>query len=156
MGGLGSQSYDSEMGRRVAVAGLVSLLVIAAGASVGYASGRDLQANATGWTPDGAAPDTFWESQLLNLPGVEITDIHCHGRRTLDFQYGATHPARNPCYPGNYDRTSGWGVMWIIPGTDSAVYQSFVNGGAYSYSVESLLHPATPPVPIPNQGVPAP
>jgi hypothetical protein len=135
---------------RAVLIGLFSLSVLVAGATVAYASGTDLQTLAPGWTSDGAAPDTFWDSPVINIPGVQVTDIHCHGRRTLDFQYGATRPARNPCYLGNYDRTSGWGVLWIVPGTQTALYQAFQNGGAYTYYVANLIPAPNPPSSMPG------
>lgn len=59
--------------KRASVVGLLSLLGMAAGAGVAYASGT------TRWSPDGAAPDTFWNG-FAGIEGIGgLVDVHCHG-----------------------------------------------------------------------------
>jgi len=116
-----------------------SLLLLVVGAEVGYLSGNELQTSLAGWSSDGAAPGTFWSSAVIELPGLEVTDLHCHGLRTLDLQVGAARPAHNPCYSGNYNLTTGWSVYLMLPGGHKAIYQSFVKGGPYTYYVGDLI-----------------
>ena len=112
---------------------LVFLAVFLFGVSASVAAERPIQTS-LGWFSDGATADTFWNSPVINMPGIEVTQIHCHGRQTLDLQVGATRPPHNPCYGDSHGHQWGWGVLWKLPGVVT-VYQSTVDGGPYSYGV---------------------
>jgi hypothetical protein len=83
-------------------------LVEFAGLTNAYGTGVDLRADTPMWLPDGAKSDTFWDSQLVDMPGLSLYTVHCHGRFRADLQVGATGSDgnNNPCYAamGMYDR----------------------------------------------------
>jgi hypothetical protein len=83
--------------RALAVVAALTALTITAGLTNAYGTARVLQANIGAWS-DGAGPDTFWDEPLVDVPGLSVTSVHCHGQMRYDVQYGATGPDhRNAC-----------------------------------------------------------
>src|SRR5450759_4303768 len=80
---------------RVVIVSIVALatVVVIVGITDGFGTGTRLQANVPGWYPDGAAADTFWDSPLVDVPGVSLTGVHCHG--SVQYELNAT-VAMNP------------------------------------------------------------
>jgi hypothetical protein len=101
-------------------------VVLVAGITNAFGTGTQLQVKVPGWLPDGAAADSFWDSQLVDVPGVSVTGVHCHGSVKFEVEVGATGPSHdNPCYAamGLYSgHPSQWGVYMYLPG-DRAVYR---------------------------------
>ena len=117
--------------------------VCAAGVTDGFGTGTRLQANTPAWFPDGAGGDTFWDSPLVDVPGVALTGLHCHGRVQYELQLGATGPSQgNPCYAamGLYSQgmESEWGVYIALPG-DRAVYRFSENYQPWRYCIAGLI-----------------
>jgi hypothetical protein len=116
-----------------------------------YGSGTQLKANA-GWIPDGAAADTFWDAPFIDVPGLSVYAVHCHGQWRPDFQLGATSPPHsNPCYAamGVYGQNSdGYEVFAMLPGGHNAIYRSTVNYGPWHYYIAPVIYESAPP-PIP-------
>ena len=138
----------------VSVAALV-VAVLAAGLTNGFGTGKQLEANAPVRFPDGAAADTFWDSPLVDVPGVSVTGVHCHGSVQYEVQVGATGPSHeNACYAamGLYKgNASQWGVYISIPG-DKAVYRisedyqpwRYCIGGVIFAGPSATVPPSTP------------
>jgi hypothetical protein len=128
---------------------------MAAGVTDAFGTGTQLQVNVPGSVPDGAAADTFWDSQLVDVPGVSVTGVHCHGSVKYELQMGATGPAHdNSCYAamGLYSGSSGsqWGVYITLP-DDRAVYRISEKYQPSRYCIAGLIftEPATEPPPLP-------
>jgi hypothetical protein len=136
------------MRRRLAWAVIVSIVVLVvvvlvAGVTDAFGTGTQVQANVGGWFPDGAAPDTFWDSSFVDVPGVSVTAVHCHSRVQLELQLGATGPSHdNPCYAamGLYSNSGGsqWGVYITLP-QDTAVYRISEDYKPWRYCVAGLI-----------------
>jgi len=126
---------------------LALLAILGAGVTNSYGTGAALRPS-PGWIPDGAAPDTFWDSAIVDLPGVSVFTVHCHGQMRLDFQLGATGPShKNPCYAAmNMDTGQGeeFGV-YLMLGDDKALYRRSVNDGPWSYYVGDVIYETGPP-----------
>src|SRR5450756_2697985 len=124
------------------VVSIVALVVVilVAGVTNAFGTGTQLRATVPGSLPDGAAAATFWDSPLVDLPGVSVTGVHCHGSVKLELQVGATGPSHdNTCYAamGLYSGYSmEWGVYINLPG-DRAVYR-------ISEDYLSLIHISEP------------
>lgn len=137
--------------RRAAVAlGIAIVLLAAAGALLGVnaASGGSARSDITfgGWTRDGAARDTFWDMTWIDLPGVSLTAVHCHGNVTYDLQLGATGPSQvNPCYAamGLYTGQSAQLDTYLTLPGDQAVYRTSTDYGPWRYCIGPLLGPET-------------
>lgn len=131
----------------VSTAALV-VLVLAAGVTDAFGTGAQLHANVPGSFSDGAAVDSFWDSQLVDVPGVSVTGVHCHGRVTYELQMGATGPSNdNPCYAamGLYGGDDAqWGVYMTLPG-DRAVYRISEEYRPWRYCVAGLIFAAAEP-----------
>ena len=134
------------------VVSVVALVVVVVGAGVTDAmgTGTQLQANVPGSFPDGAAADTFWDSQLVDVPGVSVTGVHCHGSVKYELQVGATGPSHdNPCYAamGLYSgNSSQWGVYITLPG-DQAVYRISEEYQPWRYCIAGLIFAGAEPSP---------
>lgn len=135
--------------RRAGVAlGIAVVMLAAAGALLGVnaASGSDARSDITfgGWTPDGAARDTFWDMTWIDVPGVSVTAVHCHGNVTYELLLGATGPSHmNPCYAamGLYS-TGGWqSDTYLTLPNGQAVYRVSTDYGPWRYCVGPLLGP---------------
>ncbi|MFI5282235.1 MAG: hypothetical protein ACHQ0J_03805 [Candidatus Dormibacterales bacterium] len=104
-----------------------------------------------GWTPDGAKSDTFWDAAIVDVPGLSVYAVHCHGQMRVDLQYGATGPSHgNPCYAalGVYQESSEQsGIYVIFPGGNTALYRSSVNYGNWSYGIGTVFYDTSPPPP---------
>ena len=126
----------------VATTLVLAAVVLAGGLTNGFGTGARLDAGTPGWIPDGAGGDTFWDSPLIDVPGVSVTGLHCHGRVQYELQVGATGPSQsNPCYAamGLYSGgESQWGVYVILP-ADRAVYRSSDNYQPWRYCIASLI-----------------
>jgi len=127
------------------VVSIVALVVVVliAGVTNAFGTGTQLQATPPVSLPDGAAPDTFWDTQLVDFPGVSVTGVHCHSSVKFELQMGATGPSRNnPCYAamGLY-RGSGseqWGVYIELPG-DRAVYRISEDYQPWRYCIAGVI-----------------
>jgi hypothetical protein len=134
----------------------VVVVVLAAGVTDAFGTGTQLQVNLPASFRDGAAADTFWDSQLLDVPGVSLAAVHCHGNVTYEFQLGATGPSHdNSCYAamGLYSGSgTQWGVYLTLPG-DRAVYRISDDYHPWRYCIAGLIfegsEPATEPPKLP-------
>lgn len=122
---------------------LVGILALAMATGTGFGSGLG------GWASDGLAPDSFWDTSMIDLPGLSLYAVHCHGQSRYDFQIGATGPKHgNPCYAarGLY---SGAGeqvdTLVILPGGTKAVYRRSVDFGPWSYYIGDVIYAVPPP-----------
>lgn len=139
----------------VSIVALV-VVVLVAGITDAFGTGTQLQADVPGSLPDGAAADTFWDSQLVDVPGVSVTGVHCHGSVKYELQVGATGPSHdNPCYAamGLYSGNgTQWGVYVALPG-DRAVYRISEEYQPWRYCIAGLIsgsaEPATEPPGLP-------
>lgn len=120
---------------------VVVAAVLVAGVTDGFGTGSRFRANMPG-LPDGAAAATFWDSPLVDLPGVSVTGVHCHGGVHYELQLGATGPTDdNSCYAamGMYGNGSQqWGVYFTLPG-DRAVYRISENYQPWRYCIGGLI-----------------
>jgi hypothetical protein len=125
----------------VSIAALV-VVVLVVGFTDAFGTGAQLDANVPGRFPDLAAGDTFWDSPLVDVPGVSITGVHCHGSVQYELQVGATGPSHNnACYAavGLYSgNASQWGVYVSIPG-DKAVYRISEDYQPWRYCIGGLI-----------------
>jgi hypothetical protein len=123
---------------------IVALVVVILGAGVtnAFGTGTQLRATLPASLPDGAAADTFWDSQLVDVPGVSVTGAHCHGSVKFELQVGATGPSHdNSCYAamGLYSGNSmQWGVYITFPG-DKAVYRISEAYQPWRYCIGGLI-----------------
>jgi hypothetical protein len=138
----------------VSIVALV-VVVVVAGVTNAFGTGTQLQATVPGSLPDGAAADTFWDSPLIDVPGVSFTGVHCHGSVKFELQVGATGPSHdNPCYAamGQYSGNEQWGVYITLPG-DRAVYRISEDYQPWRYCIAGLIFanavPATEPPSLP-------
>jgi hypothetical protein len=139
----------------VSIVALV-VVVLVAGVTNAFGTGTQLQANVPGSLPDGAAADSFWDSQLVDVPGFSVTAVHCHGSVKFELQAGATGPSHdNPCYAamGLYGgNSSEWGVYITLPG-NSAVYRMSEGYQPWRYCIAGLIFanaaPTTQPPSLP-------
>ena len=134
-------------------------LIVTVGVTDALGTGAQLRTNLGRALPDGAAPDTFWDSAVLDVPGLSLTGVHCHGHVQYELQLGATGPIQdNACYAamGSYvGQTDDWGVYLPLPG-DRVVYRMSENYGPWRYCVAGWItanpEPAAPgPVSSPCQ-----
>ena len=120
----------------------LAAIVVAGGVTDGFGTGTRLEASTPGWISDGAGGDTFWDSPLVDVPGVSVTGLHCHGRVRYELELGATGPSQsNPCYAamGLYSGAeSEWGVYITLPG-DRAIYRTSENYQPWRYCIASLI-----------------
>jgi len=140
------------------VVSIVALVVVilVAGVTNAFGTGTQLRATVPGSLPDGAAAATFWDSPLVDLPGVSVTGVHCHGSVKLELQVGATGPSHdNPCYAamGLYSGNSmEWGVYINLPG-DRAVYRISEDYQPWRYCTAGVIFgnavPTTEPPSLP-------
>jgi hypothetical protein len=118
------------------------VVVLVAGLTDAFGTGTQLQANVPGWFPDGAAADTFWDSPLVDVPGLSVAGVHCHGSVQYELQLGATGPSHdNPCYAamGMYSGNGAeWGVYIKLPG-DNAVYRISEDYQPWRYCTAGLI-----------------
>jgi len=124
----------------------VVVVVVIAGVTDGFGTGTQLRANVPGSFSDGAAADTFWDSALLDIPGVSVTSIHCHGMVQYELQLGATGPSHeNRCYAAMGLYSNGgedqWGVYMTLPG-DKAVYRVSDGEQPWRYCIAGLISAA--------------
>lgn len=102
---------------------------------------------------DGAGHDTFWDTALVDVPGVTLTGVHCHGSVTYELQLGATGPSHeNPCYAvlGEYDGgSSQWGVYAMLPG-NQALYRISEDYGPWRYCTAAVITGSYAPPPLPT------
>jgi hypothetical protein len=138
---------------RVALAILVPMVGIAlissAGVTNAYGTGTQIQANVAGWLPDGAQRDTFWDSSIVDVPGMSIFMVHCHGQMRVDLQLGATGPFHNnPCYAGMglyAGSSSQTDLFMMLPGGTQAIYRDSVDYRPWTYSIRSVIYYNWPP-----------
>jgi len=139
--------------RRTAAVGVLLFIVafailLASGVTNSFGTGAQLRTNLGGSLPDGAAPNTFWDSPIVDLPGIAVTAVHCHGAVRYEFQAGATGPSHeNACYAA-LDMYQGgsdaqWGVYVFLPG-NRVVYRSSEGWGPWRYCVAELMTYSAP------------
>ena len=149
------------MRRKAGLLALVAVVVfaalIAAGVTDGFGSGALLRTNVGGPMPDGAAHGTFWDAQVVDVPGLTVTAVHCHGAVQYELQIGATAPSSdNACYAamGSYAGESlQWGVYAMLPG-DRAVYRISENYRPWRYCIAGLRTPSPTPLSSGPAGLP--
>jgi len=129
--------------RRWVVTVLIALLLLAlpvAGFTDAFGTTGQLQTKLGGWSADGAAPSTFWDNTVFDIPGVSVTAVHCHGKVRYDLQLGATGPSHsNPCYAamGSYGNGSAQSETFMsLPG-NRVVYRVSQNYGPWRYCIGS-------------------
>ena len=126
----------------VAAVGGVVAVMLAAGITNSYGTGARADTDFVGWIPDGAASDTFWDSPVIDLPGLSLYTIHCHGQMRVDFQVGATGPPMsNPCYAamGSFSGGSSEVDAYIFLGGGKALYRRSDNYGPWTYYVGDVI-----------------
>jgi len=137
----------------VSVAALV-VVVLVVGLTDAFGTGTRLEANVPIIFPDGAAADSFWDSPLIDVPGISVTGVHCHGSVKFELQVGATGPSDdNACYAamGVYSGNgSQWGVYISIG--DKAVYRISEDYRPWRYCIGGLIFAG----PDSNNGPPSP
>ena len=122
----------------------VALVVLAAGFTDAFGTGSQFEANVVGWVPDGAAPDTFWDSPIVDVPGLTVTAVHCHSRVQYELQLGATGPSHdNPCYAAMGEYQLPGGSSATLPGTGSGQWDAYITlpGDILVYRVSEDYHP---------------
>jgi hypothetical protein len=134
----------------VPVAGIA--LLSSAGVTNAYGTGTQVHANVGGWLPDGAQRDTFWDAPFVDVAGLSIYTVHCHGQMRVDLQLGATGPSHNnPCYAamGMYQGESGETDLYLmLPGGSQAIYRDSIDYGPWTYSIRDVTYRNFPgPVP---------
>jgi len=130
----------------VAIVPLALLAMLGAGVTNSFGTGAALHSN-PGWISDGAAPDTFWDSPIVDLPGFSVYTVHCHGQMRLDVQVGTTGPAHNnPCYAamGVYSGQSEELDTYLMLGDGKALYRRSVDSGPWQYFVSGLIYDTGP------------
>ena len=133
---------------RVALAIVIPLggiaLISTAGVTNVYGTGAQVQTNVVGWLPDGAQSDTFWDSAVVDVPGLSLYAVHCHGQMRFDFQLGATGPFHNnPCYRamGLYSGSSSQSeLVMMFPGGSQAIYRESVGYGPWTYVIGDVIY----------------
>src|SRR5258708_34502628 len=125
----------------IRVAGIA--LLLSAGVTNVYGTGTEWQANVGGWLPDGAQRDTFWDAPFVDIPGLSIYNVHCHGQMRVDLQLGATGPFHNnPCYA----------AMGMYSGGSSDTGVSLMLPRGFPRNYPHTLHP--PPLTFPTHTLP--
>lgn len=120
-----------------------------AGVTDSLGTGALFHTNLGGSFRDGAAADTFWDSPVVDLPGIALTAVHCHGSVRYELQVGATGPSHeNTCYAamGLYDNggpSEDWGVYAELPG-NRAVYRISDNYGPWRYCIATVTYYLSP------------
>ena len=131
----------------VVVAALIAL-TIATGFTNAYGTARVLQANIGAWS-DGAAPDTFWDEPLVDVPGLSVTTVHCHGQMRYDVQYGATGPYhRNACLAAMMAVDTG-GTATVeayvfLPVGNNVLYRCSSNDSPWTYYLGDVSYLSDP------------
>lgn len=128
------------MAAGLAIALLAATEAVLAGS--GAAGGANADMSLGGPVPDGAAPDTFWDSTVVDIPGLSLTAVHCHGTVGYDLQLGATGPSHaNPCYAalGVYSAgASELDTYLTLPG-GQALYRASDDYGPWRYCIAGLI-----------------
>ena len=145
-----SSGESSWWFRAVAVLGvLVAAVAVTFGAGFtnGYGTGRQFQVN-VGDSPDGATADTFWDAQVIDVPGLSLFSVHCHGRMHYDLQFGSTGPPHsNACYAslGMYGPGSAQLDSYVfLPGTNNALYRCSTGYGHWIYYFGAVIYRPDP------------
>ena len=124
------------------------LAVVVLGLTDTFGSGAVLTAPIGGWSSDGAGGGTFWDSNVIDIPGASLTAVHCHGRLEYVVQVGATGPDRaNPCYAamGEYNGESSQLDTYVMfPGGYKALYRSSQNNGPWRYCIGNVIYSPAP------------
>ena len=126
------------MGRRLARVTLLSAAILAIGFTVPLWLVDYVQGTLTAWQPDGAAPDMYWDSPVIDLPGLEVTDVHCHGRVRLDIQVGPVRPPVNPCTAVRMSGVTTYadGPIVSVDPLGVVIVREEWNGGPWRYSLK--------------------
>jgi len=127
------------------------VLILSAGMTNAYGSGAHVKTSVGGWIPDGAAADTFWNAPFIDIPGLSVYGVHCHGQVRADVQLGATGPEHNnPCYAAmgmyTYDSAQSGVFIWL-PDGKNAIYRSSANYGPWHYYMGPVIYEDSPPLP---------
>jgi len=135
------------MGRRLGWVAWVLIPVLAL-VVVGWVSGGHF-GGATGWVVDGAAADTHWDAAVVDLPGVAIGEVHCHGKMRYVVQLGDAGPVDNPCErrgPGNH--TMSMNYVMDLPG-GKGLFRYRVDSGPWRYFASDRSNGWPPGIPTP-------
>ena len=120
------------------------LAIVVLGLTDTFGSGAVFTSQVGGWSSDGAGGGTFWDSNVLDIPGASLTAVHCHGRVEYVVQVGATGPDRlNPCYAalGEYSGESSQLDTYVVfPGGNAALYRSSENSGPWRYCLGKVIY----------------
>ena len=139
----------------VLVAGIMAIVL--PGVTDTFGTGGVFTSQIGGSSSDGAGHDTFWDSQVVDIPGAALTAVHCHGSVTYVIQLGATGPNEsNACYAamGMYGGgSSQFEVYLTLPG-DQAVYRVSDGYGPWRYCIGSIIH-SSGPVDLQPASIPA-
>ena len=101
--------------------------------------------------PDGAAANTMWVSTYVDVPGVEVADLHCRGTVRLIVQLGETGPDTSCREPQRFRPGSSTVALecdTYLP--NGMVFRRVsVNGGPWRYELthDCLSGIALPPPP---------
>ena len=127
------------------------VLILSAGMTNAYGSGAQVKASIGGWISDGAAADTFWNAPFIDIPGLSVYGVHCHGQVRADVQLGVTGPPHsNPClaamgaYSGEGEQLD---TYMMLPDGNNAIYRSSVNYSPWHYYIGPVIYEASPPLP---------
>jgi hypothetical protein len=127
------------------VLAVVAVVAVTLGAGItnAYGTGYRFQASALDLS-DGAAADTFWDGAIVDVPGVSLYSVHCHGRVHFDLQYGSISPGHNnACYAlmGVYSGGSGQVDTYIfLPVGNQALYRCSTNYGPWIYYFGDVIY----------------
>jgi hypothetical protein len=129
----------------MAFAALVAVIAFTLGTGLtdAYGTNSVIKAKIGAWS-DGAAPDTFWDSPVVDLPGLSVFWVHCHGRVNFDLQYGATGPNhRNTCIAAmNAVNTGGLAAVdayVFFPIGNKVLYRCNMNDAPWIYYVGDII-----------------
>jgi hypothetical protein len=132
-------------GRWLGLAAIVPValvVLLGAGLTKSYGTGASLDTS-PGWISDGAAPDTFWDSAIVDWPGMSLYTVRCHGQMRLEFQTGATGPDHgNPCYAamgedrGQSEELDAYATL----GGGKVLWRHSVDGGPSDYYVGDEIY----------------
>ncbi len=127
---------------------IVVFLVLVGGIGAAAATGAAWHSSLGGWLSDGDGKDTFYDRPMIDMPGLSLFQVHCHGFMRYDFQVGATGPNHNnPCYAalGVYDGPGGQtDMMVMLPGGAKALYRTSANNGPWTYYIGDVIYAPGP------------
>lgn len=125
-------------------------VTVGAGITNAYGTGDQFQVSIGDW-PDGATTDTFWDAQVVDIPGLSVFAVHCVGRVHFDLQYGTTGPSHsNACYAslGVYTgATQQLDAYMLLPVGSKALYRCSTNDRPWIYYFGDVIYAPAPSTP---------